>query len=75
MKSRPGLVVVRCAALGLFLAFLARESADCLTAAYPYYAQQIHDGIGLLLVICVGVFCLRPMFLAYPDKPGQDKKR
>lgn len=67
-------VVIRCVALALALSFLARELSEYLASTYPHYAPEINTGIGLLLVSCVGVFCLRPIFLRYADKAGENKR-
>ncbi|SDY99366.1 hypothetical protein SAMN04487939_11166 [Lysobacter sp. yr284] len=73
-RRRAGLTVVACVVSAVAIAFLARELADRLALAYPLFAAEIRSLIGLALVLCVGVFCLRPVFAAYAD-PHADKPR
>ncbi|UZW60478.1 hypothetical protein [Lysobacter enzymogenes] len=56
------------------MAFLARELADRWALADPLFAAEIRSLIGLALVPCVGVFCVRPIFAAYAE-PRADKPR
>ena len=55
------------------MSFLARELSEYLMVVFPRHAPEIQRGIGLLLVSCVGVFCLRPIFLCYSDRGGENK--
>jgi len=73
-KRRAGLTAAVCAVSAVAMAFLARALADRLALAYPLFASEIRSLIGLALVLCVGVFCLRPLFAAYAD-PRADKPR